>query len=309
MKYDYETLTEFCKKHNILLCEDYSNIPLRRETFITGICQLENCDKQFTKGFRALIKPNRYCQDCAKIFGKEKAKKTSLDKYGVEFTTQAKTVKDKIKKSCLKKYGVEHISLIKEVKEKTKRTCLKKYGVDVPVKNKEIKDKIKKTNLEKYGYENALQNEEIKEKIKITNLEKYGVEHVSQNPDISEKQLKNCYKSKEYIFPSGKVEKIQGYENFMIDELLENNILEEDIFVSRKNVPEIWFINSKGKKSRYFIDCFIKSENKCIEVKSLWTFENKKKEVLSKYQAVKDAGYKCEIWIYDAKGSKIQMYK
>jgi len=100
-------------------------------------------------------------------------------------------------------------------------------------------------------------------------LEKYGVEYVSQNPDISEKQLKNSYKSKEYIFPSGKVEKIQGYENFMLDELLEKNISEEDIFVSRKSVPEVWFINSKGKKSRYFVDCFIKSENKCIEVKSL----------------------------------------
>ena len=24
MKYDYETLMNFCKEHNILLCEDYS---------------------------------------------------------------------------------------------------------------------------------------------------------------------------------------------------------------------------------------------------------------------------------------------
>ena len=264
MKYDYETLSEFCKEHKIILCEDYSIVPLRRETFITGICEVENCDKQFTKGFRALLMPNGYCQDCAKIFGKEKAKKTNLEKYGVEYTTQAKKVKDKIKETCLKKYGVEHISLIKEVKEKTKQTCLKKYGVNVPVKNKEIQEKIKKTNLEKYGVENYSQTITFKEKSKETCLERYGVEYSSQNPDISEKQLKNCYKSKEYIFPSGKVEKIKVYENFMIDELLENNILEEDIFVSRKNVTEIWFYNLKGKKSRYFVDCFIKSENKCI---------------------------------------------
>jgi len=118
MKYDYNTLTEFCKEYNILLCEDYSSIPLRRETFIIGICEVENCDKQFTKGFRALLKPNGYCQDCAKIFGKEKAKKTNLEKYGVEFTTQAKNVKDKIIKTCLEKYGVEHISLIKIFKKK-----------------------------------------------------------------------------------------------------------------------------------------------------------------------------------------------
>jgi hypothetical protein len=169
--------------------------------------------------------------------------------------------------------------------------------------------KKQKTNIEKYGFETPLQNDEIKNKIKEKCFEKYGVEYPSQNPDISEKQLKSGYNSKVYIFPSGKVEKIQGYENYMIDELLKNNILEKDIFVSRKNVPEIWFINSKGKKSRYFVDCFIKSQNKCIEVKSLWTLENKRKDVFLKQQAAKDLGYDCEIWVYDNKGTKIETYK
>ena len=399
MPYNYETLIEFCKEHNIILCEDYSAIPLNRDTFITGICESENCDKTFTKGFRALLKPNGYCQDCAKIIGKEKAKKTNLEKYGLEFTTQVQSIKDKIKNTFLERYGVEHISHITEIKEKTKQTCLQKYGVDAPAKHEEIKDKIKKTNLEKYGYENPLQNEDVKHKIrktcfekygfeyasqnenvknkrKKTNLEKYGtsctlhnkdikqkiintwllkyglkspnqseeikqrkkqtclqrygvehpsqleeikqkkretclsnfgVEHPSQNPDIFNKQLQNSYKFKLYTFPSGKVEKIQGYEKFMIDELLQNNISEEDIIVSRKNVPEIWFDNVKGTKSRYFMDCFVKSENKCIEVKSLWTLQ--KEDVFIKFQAVKDAGFASEIWVYDNKGNKIQTYK
>ena len=309
MKYDYQTLSEFCNERSIILCDDYSVVPLKRETFITGICETENCDKQFTKGFRALLKPNGYCQDCAKKFGKEKAKITSLQKYGVEFTTQSKKVKDKIKEVCLEKYGVEHISQIKEVKNKTKITCLKKYGVEVPSQNNEVKDKIKKTNLKKYGCENYFKTDKCKEKSKATCLKKYGVEHISQNPIIAEKQLKNNYKSKEYIFPSGRVEKIQGYENFALNELLQNNILEEDIVVSRKNVPEIWFLNTNGKKSRYFVDCFIKSQNKCIEVKSIWTLQNKRKEVFLKQQAVKDKGYKCEIWVYDNKGIKIEKYE
>lgn len=146
-------------------------------------------------------------------------------------------------------------------------------------------------------------------KIKLkTNLAKYGVENSSQDPNIAEKQLKNSYKSKIYAFPSGRIETIQGYENFMLDELIQNNLLEDDIVVSRKDVPEIWFNNSKGKKSRYFVDCFIKSENKCIEVKSLWTLENKRIDVFLKQQAVKDAGYKCEIWIYNNKGNKLEIY-
>jgi hypothetical protein len=237
MKYDFQTLSEFCKEHNIILCEDYSVVPLKRETFITGICENENCSNKFTKGFRALLKPNGYCQDCAKIGAKEKYKKTSLQKYGVEFTTQSKKVKDKIKQVC---------------------------------------------------------------------LEKYGVEHSSQHPDIAEKQSKNAYKSKIYTFPSGRIEKIQGYENFMLDELLENNISEDDIVFSRKYVPEIWFIDSKGVKNRYFVDCFVKSENKCIEVKSTWTL--KKEDVFLKHQAAKDSGYISEIWVYDRKGNKLETH-
>jgi len=234
MKYDYQTLTNFCEEHNIVLCEDYSNITLKRETFITGICETENCGVLFCKGFRALFNYNGYCKDCVTKIGREKSKQTNFKKYGVEFTTQSKTVKDKIKKTCLEKYGVEHISLIKQVKDKTKKTC----------------------------------------------LEKYGVEYASQNIHIAEKQSINAHKPKAYIFPSGRIEKIQGYENFMINDLLKKCIAEDDIIVSRKTVPEIWYINSNGQKKRYFVDCFIKSENKCIEVKSTWTLEKKKNDIL-----------------------------
>jgi predicted AAA+ superfamily ATPase len=86
-------------------------------------------------------------------------------------------------------------------------------------------------------------------------------------------------------------------------------IAEDDIIVSRKTVPEIWYINSNGQKKRYFVDCFIKSENKCIEVKSTWTLEKKKNDILLKQQAVKDAGYKCEIWVYNRKGNIVEKYE
>lgn len=137
MKYDYETLSDFCHEQGIVLCDDYTTIPLKRETMIKGVCKTENCGKLFIKGFRALLKPNGYCSDCAKIVGKEKCKQTCLEKYGVENSTQSKEVQDKIKKTMLANYGVEHISYSKEFKEKTKKTCLEKYGVEVPSKCKE----------------------------------------------------------------------------------------------------------------------------------------------------------------------------
>ena len=149
MKYDYQTLTDFCEKHNIVLCEDYSEVHLKRETMINGICETENCNNAFTKGFRALLNPNGYCSDCAKIVGKEKYKQTCLEKYGVEYSSQSKEVQDKMKKTLLLNYGVEHISYSKEIKDKTKKTCLEKYGVESASKCKETKDKVKNTNLEK----------------------------------------------------------------------------------------------------------------------------------------------------------------
>lgn len=209
MKYDYTTLIDFCKEHNIVLREDYSNITLKRETFITGICETENCNNSFTKGFRALLNPNGYCSDCAKNVGKEKAKQTNLEKYGVEFTTQSKQVKDKIKTSCLDKYGVEHISHCKEIKDKTKKTCLAKYGVEAP----------------------------------------------SQSKEIMEKCSKNAYKSKDYILPSGKVNKIQGYEHYALDELIINEKIDEsNIITGCKNVPTIWYNDESGKKHRHYVD-------------------------------------------------------
>lgn len=399
MKYDYQTLTDFCEERDILLYEDYSEVTkINSSTIIEGKCVNDDCHLNIKKEFRSFIN-NPYCNECSKINAKQKLKTTWLNKYGVEHISKLDHFKNKVKETSLKRYGTNCSLQNSLVKEKTKQTCLEKYGTINYLQSKEIQDKIKKNNLEKYGVEHPTQTKEFKEKCKLTSLEKYGadhysqteefkerfkstclekygvesysktdvfknnlketltskygldspfkikefvdkgkqtclekygseyyskteefreqckntslkkygVEHPSQNPDIAEKQSKSAYKSRDYIFPSGRIEKIQGYENFMLDELLQNNVPEDDIIVSRKYVPEVWFNNLKGKRSRYYIDCFIKSENKCIEVKSDWTV--KEKDVLLKQQAVKDAGYKCEIWVYNRKGIKIEKYE
>ena len=241
---------------------------------------------------------------------KEKIKKTNLEKYGVDHPSQIEDNKVKRKQSNLKKYGVEYLTQSEEIKNKIKETNLEKYGVENISQNSKIRKKIKETNLEKYGVENVFQSEEIKDKIKSTCLEKYGVEYASQNAIISEKTSKNAYKLKDYIFSSGRIEKIQGYEHYMLNELLQQeNILESDIIVKRTEVPSVWYEDKNGKKRRYFVDCFIKSQNRCIEVKSTWTAEKKKDCIFLKQQALKDAGYECEIWVYNSKGQKVECYK
>jgi hypothetical protein len=123
-----------------------------------------------------------------------------------------------------------------------------------------------------------------------------------------EKITKKSYCKKEFIFPSGKIELVQGYENFALNELLYlDNIEENDIIIGAKNVPKIWYKDDNDKLHRHFVDIFIPSKNLCIEVKSSWTV--KKSGVFLKQDAGKELGYNYEIWVYDCKGKKIQCYK
>ena len=127
---------------------------------------------------------------------------------------------------------------------------------------------------------------EIMLKSKKTCLKKYGVEHPAQNKEIMDKCSKNSYKLKNYTFPSGNQIKYQGYEDYALDELLQSGILEEEIINGCKDVPEVWYNDEQGKQHRYYVDIFIPSQKRCIEVKSNWTAEKKKDNIFRKQQAV-----------------------
>jgi hypothetical protein len=240
---------------------------------------------------------------------KEKGRITNLEKYGVENPLQRQEIKDKIKETNLEKYGVEYVSQFQEFKDKCKKNNLEKYGVEHFTQTDIMKDKTKISNLEKYGKEFYSQTHECKEKAKQTCLKKYGVEHALQCQEIYEKQNKNSYYLKEYILPSGIKINIQGYEHFALDELLKKeNIVESDVITGCKNVPIIWYNDETSKKHRHYVDIYIKSQNKCIEVKSPWTLIKQKNIIFLKQTAAKELGYLYEIWVYDNKGNKVDFY-
>ena len=119
--------------------------------------------------------------------------------------------------------------------------------------------------------------------------------------------LKNAYKKKQYTLPSGKIIDYQGYENFALDELLFNEKIDEnDIIVNRKDVPEIWYYDKNGRKRRHYVDFYIKTQNRCIEVKSTWTYQEKN-NVEEKQYAGQQMGFNYEIWIFDNKGNKVEL--
>ncbi len=240
---------------------------------------------------------------------REKTKNTSLEKYGIEHHSQSQHFRDQYKSTCLEKYGVESYSQSELFKDQFKETFLTKYGVDSPFKVKEIYEKGKQTCLKKYGAEFYNQTQEHKIRAKKTSLEKYGVEHSSQNHEIMEKIIKNAYRRKDFIFPSGKTEKVQGAEPYALKYLIENEHLHEnDIVVGCKNVPSIWYEDSNGKKRRHYVDIFIPSQNKCIEVKSNWTAKINLDTIFLKQKAGKELGFQYEIWIYNGRGKFLEKH-
>lgn len=262
---------------------------------------------------------------------KEKVKQTNLTRYGYEFHLHNEDIKDKRNKTYFEKFGGHPLKNVdiknkikdtnlqncgftsnftsQETKEKIKQTNLLKYGVENAVCSNIIQEKIKETNLKKYGVKCSLQNNDVKIKIKQTCLQKYGVEYPTQNVEIMDKKAKNAYKLKIYTFPSGRTDKIQGFENFGLDFLLNNeNLNEDEIKTGCKNVPTIWYNDENGKKHRHYVDIFIPSQNRCIEIKSSWTAEKKQDSIYLKQNAAKELGYKYEIWVYDGKGNRVEEY-
>jgi hypothetical protein len=329
-KYNLQYLTTFCNQNNITLTDEYSNKTINRDTIINGKCISQECENNFNKSFRELIKLNGYCADCSKNIGKLKIIETNLQKYGTKCPLQSEIVKNKTIETNMIKYGVKHNSQLNYIKEQKKEKSLEKYGTECPLQSEIVKNKTIETNIIKYGVKNPQQNqdiknktiettierygvkhfsqtEEFKNKVIQTNLERYGVPHHSQNAEVSEVMLKNAYNIKQYTFPSGKTISYQGYENFAFDELVNiENVLEDDIFTNRTEVPELWYTDKNNKLRRHFVDIYIKSQNRSIEVKSVWT-NQEKNNVLEKKESAIKLGYKYDIWIFDRNGNKLQV--
>jgi hypothetical protein len=257
-----------------------------------GFYQLETCpycneNKKFT--FNSKFSEIRYDKVDANYYGTCEGKKCMI-KYNAQRTKEA----------ISEKYGSDNMWDIPGYREGLESTNLKKYGVKYFMGTPEFREKCQETYDKNWGGEHPTKNEEVQGRKRKTNLGKYGFINALQNPEIYQKHIKSCYKSKEYELPSGKIIRLQGYEPWAMDILLEK-YNEMDLITDKKEMSDIlgsfkFIINSK--ESIYFPDIYIKSKNTIIEVKSEYTYNFSLEENKLKKDSVKSEGILFQFWIF-----------
>lgn len=178
---------------------------------------------------KVTVDSKRFCSfECGKAYKYEKAKKSTIDKYGAigfgvkelrdkgrqttleKYGCETYNNRDAAKQTTLDKYGVENISQLEENKEKVKNTWNNKTAEEL----QEIANKHIKTNQERYGVDNISQVQEIKNKITKTwndksekeikdiinkrensTLKEYGVNHYSKTNQFKD-DVRNTWNSK-----------------------------------------------------------------------------------------------------------------
>lgn len=125
-----------------------------------------------------------------------------------------------------------------------------------------------------------------------------------KDPQKAEMIINARHRYKEYILPSGKTIKLQGYEPLVLNKLLEK-YMESDIVIGVTNIHSqigrIYY-NFENVERTYYPDFYIKSINTIIEVKSEYTFNIKKEENMAKYNACISSGFLFEFNIVDRNG-------
>jgi predicted RNA-binding Zn-ribbon protein involved in translation (DUF1610 family) len=238
----------------------------------------------------------------------EKIRQTNLERHGDEYPMRLPEFQDKQRQTMMDKYGENNAMKVTEFQEKVRQTNLERYGDEYPVRTEPIKDKINQTNMTRYGYNHTGAVPKIREKMAQTNIERRGVDNPWKLEEIQEKcketklekygtTIMHGYKQRDYIFPSGRIVKIQGYEDQCLDLLL--NEYEEDVITVGRSIPFIRYTRPCGKKSIYHPDIMV--PDKLIEVKSWYTYDREREINDAKFEACVKKGYVLELWIFSEK--------
>lgn len=256
----------------------------------------------------------------------EVAKQTCIERYGVdnfwksdEFKRMREDNKEewepnrikKMKSSFLNKYGVESSLSLKSVKDKIKNTCIEKYGSITYIGSDEHKRYMGERRKENDGYRitkylealrkkyndptinSPMQIPGVMEKCKKTRLERYGCEWPMQSYDSYMKNMKACFRLKEYTDNNNKVHLLQGHEPEVFD-ILTKCYNVESLDSDCNLLPYIKLSNN----SRYYPDLFDLTNKIIYEVKSPYTYSKDIEKIKLSFDSVEALGFKYIVCLY-----------
>ena len=182
---------------------------------------------------------------------REKALLTMDERYGSHIS-KTDIFKDKFKKTSLDRFGVEHPFQSEKIKKKIKETCLEKYGFDSATKNETIINKQLKTKKEK-GQIYKWSEKEIESIQLYRSAVTYYTEKTYEqykdtiNPDNLDRGIHTNHV--DHIFPV-----IKGWQND-IDPKLMSHPKNLRLLTSLEN-------RSKGDRTEMTVEDFIKMINR-----------------------------------------------
>jgi hypothetical protein len=273
-------------------------------------CICEECKKEVNVPFKQYMRCKKgfVCSSKCRMI---RTRRVFVEKYGVDNISKLDFVKNKKKNKAHEKYGVDNISQSNIIKNKKINTSIERFGVDNISKSITVKNKKIATSRKHYGVDYPFQSKEIHDEYIKKIQKKYGnnITNISQVSEIMDKKYITGICGKDYTLPSGRKVRIQGYENYGIEYLLNQGIDEKDIIVGNKQIEKetglIMFNDvQKNKYRRYFPDIFVKSINKIYEVKSTYTMKLNVDLINMKRQAVLKRGFDFEFLVFNEKGVK-----
>lgn len=250
------------------------------------------CKKEFD-----VVKSKRFCSlECEKLFKNETYKfENTCECCGTVFKAKSETTKY-CSITCINKavkWGnpANRAKQLEKMQSTTYRenmaaTMLEKSKDEQYLKN--VSDGVRRAYKE---------NPEYKEKLSIAGTRNWG------NEEYADRCLKNQYGYKDFVFPSGNAVRVQGCEDLILSQLL-NEYAESEISVGVKQIfkkiGKIYYTEN-GIERVYWPDIYIEKTNTIIEVKSSYTFEKWIDRNELKKQACIDRGFNFEYRIVQRK--------
>jgi endogenous inhibitor of DNA gyrase (YacG/DUF329 family) len=191
----------------------------------------------------------------------------------------------------------EKLSNFAKGRKQSKETIAKRIANT----DKEIKEYNRIKSLqERYGEDvtNPSQTPTYREKYRKTSLKNWGTLHPSSAPESF--RTRKRYKKRTVTINGYTFSDIQGYEDIFLEQLekLFPHVSYENLLEERNKT----LFREGG--SVHYPDFYSKKHNHMFEVKSAWTFEMNKEDVLLKKAEAERQGYTYNIIVWKRRNSK-----